>query len=233
VIAVTSEASSRQQQLQVNLNVNPGALLPAFNAPRIRWQRTTLFFNYTLADLENDSDGPFSIPATGDLSGEWGPGAGDIRHRVSVQLNNQIVRNLLVSFNVSASSGAPYSIRTGIDDNGDLVFNDRPAGVGRNSERAAWQWTINPAVGYSWAFGRRPTVLPPGISVITGGGVPTVQTFAQDTARYRLQLVLQIQNATNRANYAGYSGTLTSPFFGRPTAVTGTRKVDLGMNLSF
>jgi hypothetical protein len=233
VIAVASDASSRQHQLQVNLTANPGALLPAFNAPRISWMRTTLFLNYTLAQLENNSDGAFGVPATGDLAQEWGPGAGDVRHRLNIQLNNQIIRNLLVSFNLSANSGTPYSIRTGQDDNGDLIFNDRPAGVGRNTERAAWQWTINPAVAYSWAFGSRGIALPPGVTVIAGGGVPTVQNFAQDTSRYRLQVFVQVQNLTNRANYAGYSGTLTSPFFGRPTAVSGTRKVDVGMNLTF
>ena len=34
-----------------------------------------------------------------------------------------------------AASAPPLTIRTGTDDNGDLVFNDRPAGVGRNSAR--------------------------------------------------------------------------------------------------
>src|SRR5439155_6639280 len=104
---------------------------------------------------------------------------------------------------------------------------------GRNTERAAWQWTINPAVSYSWGFGRRPTALPPGVTVIAGGGVPTIQNFAQDPARYRLQMFVQVQNLTNRANYVGYSGTLTSPFFGQPTAVNSTRKVDVGLNLNF
>ncbi len=233
VIAVTSDASSHQHQLQVNLTANPGALLPASNAPRIDWKRATLFFNYTLAQLENNTDGAFGVPATGDLADEWGPGAGDVRNRLNIQFNNQVVRNLLVSFNVSANGGAPYSIRTGLDDNGDLIYNDRPAGVGRNTARAAWQWTINPVVAYSWAFGSRGVVLPPGVTVIAGGGVPTVQNFAQDTSRYRLQVFVQVQNLTNRANYVGYSGTLTSPFFGQPTAVSGTRKVDVGMNLTF
>jgi hypothetical protein len=233
VIAVASDAASRQHQLQVNVTANPGALLPAVNAPRFDWRRATLFVNYTLATLENNTDGPFGVPATGDLAQEWGPGPGDVRNRLNIQFNNQVVRNLLVSFNVSANSGTPYSIRTGRDDNGDLIFNDRPAGVGRNTGRAAWQWTINPAVAYAWTFGSRAVALPPGVTVIAGGGVPTVQNFAQDNARYRLQLFVQVQNLTNRANYAGYSGTLTSPFFGRPTAVSGTRKVDVGMNLTF
>ena len=173
------------------------------------------------------------MPSTGDLDAEWGPGAGDVGNRINFQLNNQVVRNLLVSFNVSANSGTPYTIRTGLDNNADLIFNDRPAGIGRNTERAAWQWTINPSVAYSWAFGTRGTALPPGVTVIAGGGVATVQNFQQDTSRYRLQVYLQIQNLTNRANYGGYSGTLTSPFYGQPTLVNGTRKVDIGMNLTF
>ena len=71
------------------------------------------------------------------------------------------------------------------------------------------------------------------MTVIAGGGVPTIQNFAQDPTRYRLQMFVQVQNLTNRANYVGYSGTLTSPFFGQPTAVNSTRKVDVGLNLNF
>src|SRR5256884_5782339 len=88
--------SSRQHQLQIDANVNPGALLPAFNGPRISWKRTTLFLNYTLARLRNNTDGPFSVPATGDLGAEWGAATNDVRHRVNLALNNQIVRNLLL-----------------------------------------------------------------------------------------------------------------------------------------
>jgi hypothetical protein len=38
---------------------------------------------------------------------------------------------------------------------------------------------------------------------------------------------------TNNANYTGYSGVLTSPFYGQPTAVLGTRKVDMGVQFQF
>ncbi len=33
------------------------------------------------------------------------------------------------------SSGQPLNVTTGRDDNGDTIFNDRPAGFARNSER--------------------------------------------------------------------------------------------------
>ena len=232
VIEVVSDASSRLHQLQVNVTANPGALLPAFNAPLIRWKRTTLFANYTVATLESNTDGAFAIPPSGMLETEWGPAVGDVRHRANVTLNNQIVRNLLLSFNVSGSSGTPYSIRTGRDDNGDLVFNDRPADVGRNTERAAAQWSINTFFAYMIALGTRGPSGPPITTVIAGGGVPTVQTFEQPP-RYVVQFFVQAQNLTNHANYTGHSGTMTSPFFGRPTTVTGTRKVDAGVNISF
>jgi hypothetical protein len=232
VIEVVSDASSRLRQLQINVTANPGALLPAFNAPRIRWKRTTLFANYTFATLDSNTDGAFAIPPSGLLDDEWGPAVGDVRHRLNITLNNQIVRNLLVSLNVNTSSGVPYSIRTGRDDNGDLVFNDRPAAVGRNTERAASQWTINTLFGYILAVGRRAPSGPPITTVIAGGGVPTVQSFEQPP-RYLIQLFVQAQNLTNHANYMGYSGTLTSPFFGRPTTVAATRKVDAGFNITF
>lgn len=60
-----------------------------------------------------------------------------------------------------------------------------------------------------------------------------VRTVDAPTGRYRVQLMVQVQNLTNRPNFVGYSGTLTSPFFGRATAVSAMRKVDFLANLSF
>ena len=233
IVEVVSDAASRQHRLQMDANVNPGALLPAFNGPLISWSRTTLFVNYTLAKLDNNSDGPFSIPATGDLVAEWGPAASDVRNRLNVQFNNQVIRNVLIAFNVNGSTAPAYTLLTGRDDNSDGVFNDRPSGAGRNTLRADGQHTLNLAVVYQFAFGRRQTALPPGIGVFGGGGAAEVRTFDQGNARYRIQLYVQAQNLTNHANYLGYSGTLTSPFFGQPTTVSGMRKVDAGLALTF
>ena len=231
-IEVVSDASSRLHQVQVNVTANPGALLPAFNAPLVRWKRTTLFANYTFSTLESNTDGAFAIAPTGILDAEWGPAPGDVRHRLNVTLNSQVVRALLLSLNVTGSSAPPYSIRTGFDDNGDLVFNDRPVGVGRNTQRGAAQWTINTVFGYQLALGKRAPSGPPITTVIQGGGVPSVQTF-QPPPRYLLQFFVQAQNLTNRANYTGYVGTLTSPFFGQPTSVSPMRRIDIGFNLNF
>jgi len=69
--------------------------------------------------------------------------------------------------------------------------------------------------------------------VFGGGASAQVRTFDQGTARYRLQLFVNAQNLTNERNFVGYSGTMTSPFFGKPTAVSGMRKIDVGISLNF
>jgi hypothetical protein len=255
IVDVVSVAAARQHQLQVDANINPGALLPAFNGPLISWKRTTVFLNYTLAKVENNTDGPFSIPATGNLTDEWGPsGAGqggggffvlngiaigapgpgtiDVRNRLNVNFNNQIIRNVMLSLGVNTSTAPPYTLLSGRDDNNDGVFNDRPAGVGRNSARASGQTVVFLFAAYQFAFGTI-APLPPGVGVFGGGGAAQVRTFDQGNKRYRMQLFVQAQNLTNQRNYAGYSGTMTSPFFGKPTTVSSMRKIDVGISLQF
>jgi hypothetical protein len=232
IIEVVSDARSRQHEVQFAMTVNPGALFPAFNAPLIKWDRITVFTNYTWQNVKNNSDGPFAAPATGSLAAEWGSAPFHVPHRFNVTLNNQIVRNLLAQVNFNTSSGNPYTIRTGFDENGDLIYNDRPAGVGRNTERGEQQWNLNMAAAYTILFGRQ-TTLPPGIGVVGGGGGPQVVAVNNSGQRFRVQFVVQVQNVTNNANYTGYSGVQTSRFFGQPTSVLGTRKVDMGVQLSF
>jgi hypothetical protein len=58
-------------------------------------------------------------------------------------INVPILYGVRTSVNVQAQSAMPYSITTGRDDNRDGVVNDRPAGVGRNTERSQATWTVN------------------------------------------------------------------------------------------
>jgi hypothetical protein len=233
IIEGVSDGRSSQHQLRFNATINPGALLPAENAPRLNWKRTTLFANYTFDVHENNSDGAFNVPATGSLVSEWGPANGHIRHRLNTQLNNQVIRNLQMGISTNFNSGSAYGIRTGRDENGDLIFNDRPEGVGRNTLLTDAHWTVNVFTSYNFVFGRRATPLPPGVGVFGGGGTATVQTFEQSSARYRLTIGIGAENLFNRANFTGYSGTMTSPHFRIPTAVSGPRSVQLFTYFNF
>ena len=60
------------------------------------------------------------------------------------------------------------------------------------------------------AFGRIPAG-PPGVTVVQGGAVATVQNFEQPPKDI-VQLFVQASNLTNHPDYQGYSGTMASPF---------------------
>ena len=86
---------------------------------------------------------------------------------------------------------------------------------------------------YGWAFGKQ-VERGGGINIRSEGGALAVsQAAAQSAGRFRLSLNVNVQNLTNHGNLIGYSGTQTSSNFGRPTSVAGTRKVDIGLGLSF
>ena len=86
--------------------------------------------NYAFGKAKDETDGPFSLPPDSfDLTGEWGPRRGDVRHRVNAGLNSDLIGAFRVSANFRAQSAAPYNITTGTDANGDGVNNERPAGV--------------------------------------------------------------------------------------------------------
>jgi hypothetical protein len=143
VFELVPDAASRQRSLNVVWNLN-----------KMTWHRLLLFANYTLSSNRTDTSGAFSIPASDDnLEAEWGPSANDARHRVGGMINAQPFTNLTVAFNVSYRSALPYNITTGQDDNGDGVFNDRPAGTSRNSARGSATFDLGGRMAYGWGFG--------------------------------------------------------------------------------
>ena len=65
------------------------------------------------------------------------------------------------------------------------------------------------------------------------GGLQNVQMGGPDDGRYHVNFTVQALNLTNHANYTGYIGTLTSPFFGQPTTVNIMRKIEFLVNFQF
>jgi len=239
IVRVVSDAASRQDNLNAfaSFSFSPPQSNP-FNpttGPRWNWKRTSINLNYSTGRLENNTDGPYSLPASGSPDGEWGHVPGEIRkHRVNIGINSSALKNLNANVNLNASTGTPYTITTGHDDNGDLVFNDRPAGVGRNTQWTPGQWTVNANFNYSIAIGKKTVAGPGGITGITmRNGEVTVMTGGAAPPRYRIGISANVINLTNHANYVGYTGTMTSPFFLQPQNVQNMRKVDISLNFSF
>jgi hypothetical protein len=124
---------------------------------RLPKNRGFMFTNYTLASAKNSSDNPLALPMDSrnpDL--DWAPSSQDVRHRVNALVNLNLPKSFRVNFNVNASSGAPYTITTGRDDNHDGVTNDRPAGVGRNSARGSARFELGMRLSRGFGFGTTP-----------------------------------------------------------------------------
>ena len=235
IVQVVADAASRQHTLSANASVSLAPPSPALSGPRWNWKRTSFNMNYSSGRNENNTDGAFSLPFTGSPGGEWGQIPGEIRrHRFNMGLNTSALKNLSANVNLNASTGTPYTITTGRDGNGDLVYNDRPSGVGRNTQWTPSQWMVNGNFFYNWAIGKRTVQNPGGITGITiRNGVVDVTTGGAAPPRYRIGISVFAQNLTNHTNYTGYSGTMTSPFFLQPQNVLSSRKLDISLNFSF
>ena len=228
ILSLVSDAESTTDSINVGWNLT-----------KLDWKQSFFFVNYTWTRARTNTTGAFSVPANGEnLDTEWGPSMGDIRHRASASVNMRPFTDMSISLNARAQSGSPYNITTGRDDNRDGLFNDRPAGVGRNSARTAAQWDLGGRVSYAWGFGTPAQAGGGGggtqvVMIGGGGGMAPGFGGGASSKRFRIEVYLSGQNLLNRANYVGYSGVVTSPFFGQPTSVMNPRKVQAGVRFGF
>lgn len=168
---------------------------------------------YTLSRTRNDTDDINFRPVDSRRPGdEWGPSLNDRRHVLAAHGLVQIAHVVDVVPVLFLSSGQPLNVTTGRDDNGDTIFNDRPAGVGRNSERTSGFAQFDLSLLRDLRIGRG-----------------------------RLQLRADIFNVFNRTNFSGFfnygasgvrpdeSGTLAF----QPTAAGPARQFQFGASLRF
>jgi hypothetical protein len=230
------ESTGRSASDRLNLNLN-------YRAPE---RRIFVNVNYTVASVRNMGDNPLSLPANSlDPDAEWGPASQDIRHRMNAMVNFPLWRGVRANVNTNVSSAAPYTITTGRDDNADGVSNDRPAGVGRNSERGAGRWELNTRLSRNFGFGgARGGQQQAGPQVgggpgggpggRPGGGPGGGPGFGGDAnQRFNVEFYAQGFNVLNRTNFVNFSGNRQSPFFGHPTSAAQARRVEVGMQFRF
>jgi Carboxypeptidase regulatory-like domain len=118
------ESTGRLNQYQTILGVN-NRLSKKF----------TLFARYFLSWAKSDTDGSGTFPASSyDLADEYGRAGNDVRHRVI--LGGNVTGPWAVRFSpfIVYSTGRPYNITTGRDQNLDSLFTDRPSYAGDPNE---------------------------------------------------------------------------------------------------
>jgi hypothetical protein len=210
-----------------------------FRLPMKEGQQPVMFnVNYTFGQEKNHADGATSLPSDSlNADVDWGPSRQDIRHRVQLQTQVPLLFGVRGSFNLNVSSGVPYNMTTGRDDNDDGVFNDRPEGVGRNSLRGEPTWGLNLNLSKRITLGAPAAPVSGQVSAQQRGfGGPGGGGRGQGGpggARNSLEIFVQAQNVLNHVTHTGYSGNLSSPFFGTATSVGAPRDVNVGVRFSF
>ncbi|MCC6162311.1 MAG: TonB-dependent receptor [Acidobacteria bacterium] len=228
----TGAADSQGLDLNVNFNYQPRRLFGNIG--------------YMIGERKNYTNGALTLPVdSNNLEAEWGPAGDDIRHRIFAFVNTDLFLGLRATINYRAMSGRPYTITTGLDTNQDGVINERPEGVGRNSERLPWQSNTDLRLSWTRGFGARrggtggtggPVVIAGG----PGGGGPGggrggggFGPMGGNDRAMQLEVYLQAFNVFNQVNYVNYVSVLSSNRFGVPTAAMAARRFETGMRIRF
>jgi hypothetical protein len=107
----------------------------------------SIFANYSFGGAKSDSDGAGTFPANQyDVSGEYGNSLSDVRHRLTVGSSFTVPWGVRLSPFITYRSGVPFNITTGIDNNGDTLFTDRPAFATDPNRQCDFGTPGNPAI---------------------------------------------------------------------------------------
>ena len=225
----------------VGRSTRAGANFDLSYSPR---QGTFSNIRYGYTRSRNDADDALTPPPAGTFVGEYGPSRGEVPHRLNWNLGTPIQRwGVFFSINGRLNSGQAYNLTTGRDDNGDAIFNDRPAGAPRNSLRGAL--TTQTDLRISWTVpSNRPNgslnfQRGPGGGGGQGGprgpGGPAGGPGGRNNnqVQRRFEMYLFVTNVFNRVNRSSYVGVLNSPLFLQPTSAQAPRRMELGWRFSF
>jgi hypothetical protein len=216
-------------------------------------KRVNIFALFALSRETDDTEGAYEFPANSyDLAGEYAQASFDAHAFGNLGATINGPWGLTLSPFIRASSPTFFNIFTGIDSNGDAIFNDRPAFatdlnrpsvvvtrygafdldplpgqqiIPRNYGKNSSFFQVNMRVSKTFKF-----------NSLFGGSekVALKPGAAAPEKRYGLTLAVIAQNIFNHTNPAPNIGNLSSPNFGRPIATLSTpRRIDLSVRFSF
>jgi hypothetical protein len=176
--------------------------------------QVTIFANYTLARAIDDADGPDALPMDNyHVKIDRGYAAQDIRHQFYAGGLLTLPLKLEVTPMFYFNTGRPYNITTGLDNNNDMVVNDRPPGVPRNSGRGTNFTSVDLRLSRYFGFRRR-----------SGGN---------DELPFGIEFAIEAANLLNQVNFADFNSIQTSPFFRRANAANDARYITIHINFNF
>jgi hypothetical protein len=169
--------------------------------------------NYTAQRVVGDVQGGAGTLSSNahDVRGDWGRSP-QPTHSVNGTLNASLPLGVFISGALAYNSGRYYTITTGFDDNRDSNINDRPPGIGFNTERGPKYANLDVNLSKAFFFRRAP---------------------GSTTSGTNVNVFVNMTNALNHVHYGTPSGVLTSPNFGRTNSASDPREIEIGMRFQF
>ena len=243
------ESAGKSFSKNLSLTITPPSNFKLFNVGISGLFRYTLGYIYDDASAQNQYD----------WRSEWARSSFDLRHRTLTTMSLRLPKAMNLGFFINSSSGRPYTITTGRDNNGDQITADRPTGIGRNTEEGAGRYSVS--MNFSRQFSLRkqepgrqragdtmgPNGMPANIQIkqfaepqvmIAGPGMvimppPPPGGPGGPTAGPRMSFNLSANNLLNNTQLNGYSGVMTSKFFRQPTGTGPGRSIQAGLGFNW
>lgn len=195
----------------------------------------TFDVRYRLAKSISDFGGIFDLPMDNyDLAIEKGASNLDRRHRLTGSLNFLLFKKIQVTPIFRLDSSLPYTITTGKDNNGDTIFNDRPAGFRKNTERGNWFKQVDLRLGWKIPIARRgKEIRAENNSSKNKPDESKTRSAMEIFKSYFIGMDITIQNIFNQTNLQNFVGNQLSPFYRQATSAAPARQIQIGLNFFF
>src|SRR6202167_2969746 len=201
------------------------------------YKRFGIFVGYLYFNLKTDADSATMFPQSSySERGETARASWESARRLFAIGQLNLPAKLSLTSQYDASSGDPYNVITGMDNNGDGVFNDRPS------------VTSQPGTGtYQTPFGLLNTTVLNGSLGRNAGTMPalihldsnlsrTFEFHSHGLAADRHQSVTlnaRSANLLNHTNVTNVGNVVGSPTFTQPLAAEAARRVEFGIRYTF
>src|ERR1700722_4447967 len=201
------------------------------------YKRFGIFVGYLYFNLKTDADSATFFPQSSYSDrGETARASWESTHRLFAIGQLNLPAGLSLTSQFDASSGNPYDVITGMDNNGDGVFNDRPS-LAAQQGTGTYQtpFGLLNTTGINGSLGRNAGTMPALIHLdmnlsrtfdLPSHGLSSDkhQSF---TLNARPPTLLNHTNVTNVGNVVG------SPTFTQPLAAEAARRVEFGIRYTF
>jgi hypothetical protein len=201
------------------------------------YKRFGIFVGYLYFNLKTDADSATLFPQSSYSDhGETARASWESTHRLFAIGQLNLPAKLSFTSQFDASSGDPYNVVTGMDNNGDGVFNDRPSLTAQQGT-GVYQtpFGLLSTTGLNGTLGRNAGTMPALVHLDSNlSRTFELHTHGISADRHQsVTLNARSANLLNHTNVTSVGNVAGSPTFTQPLAAEAARRVEFGIRYTF